>query len=202
MEELAYMWRPALPISTSMAVVRIRTVSTSDAHRTGPGKGAAMFKCLLHLIAWACIQHSCSKTSVFNEGSVHEHKSTWGLIDDVLRQSVGTEKSWEMYYLWVCPGDRCTLEEEITSEEENTFSACPCLPNPVWFYPLTCPLSSKVLECGIKYLPIPCRFAMTSLHYCRLSEIPLQRTMIFGYCSVSQTCSSPSAPLHSLWKNH
>lgn len=69
------MWRPALPASTSTAAVRNRAVSTSDAHSTGPGEEAALFECLLGLIACACIPYSGCKTPVFKEGSVCELES-------------------------------------------------------------------------------------------------------------------------------
>lgn len=61
-EELAYIWSPALSISTSRVVVRNRTISTSDVHRTGPGKEADLLTCLLCIIAGAHIQHSGCKT--------------------------------------------------------------------------------------------------------------------------------------------
>ena len=51
MEETACMWSPALLISTPIVVVGNRTISISDAHRTGPGKRAALFKCLLRPVA-------------------------------------------------------------------------------------------------------------------------------------------------------
>lgn len=100
-EELAYIWSPALSISTSRVVVRNRTISTSDVHRTGPGKEADLLKCLLCLIAGAHIQHSGCKTQFSKKKGVSVSMRAIEVVQMVVSVAVK-----------IFPGDRNALQKK------------------------------------------------------------------------------------------